>query len=255
MLIIISPSKTLDFKTRSSAGKSTKPRLLKRSAELVEQLRDMTASRLAKLMHIKPGLAQLNADRYQAWKMPFTLANSKQAIHAFKGDVYAGLDADSMNAADLEFAQQHLRILSGLYGVLRPLDLMQPYRLEMGTVLKNPRGKDLYDFWGDQITDIINKDLKVPRQDTLINLASTEYFNAVNPDRIKARIITPGFREKKDGKYRFFSFYGKKARGLLAGYIIRHRIQDPDDIKQFDLEGYRYNKKLSSDLEWIFTRD
>ena len=254
MLIVISPSKTLDCESPAATRKKTTPVLLQDSLELVEQLRQMTPGKIAKLMHISPKLAELNVNRYHDWRIPFTLTNARQAVLAFKGDVYAGLDAESLDKDDLAFAQQHLRILSGLYGVLRPLDLMQAYRLEMGTGLKNSRGADLYAFWGDKITNALNKDLKKSGDGILINLASGEYFKSIQREALKAGIITPEFKEKKNGQYRFFSFYGKKARGLMSRYIIRNRLTDPEGIKGFNLEGYRYNKGLSSDDNWIFTR-
>jgi len=254
MLIVISPSKTLDYETPAAVKKSTTPVFLHDSSELVEQLRQMTPGKIAKLMHISPKLAELNANRYYNWQVPFSLNNARQALLAFKGDVYTGLDAESLDRHDLNFAQKHLRILSGLYGVLRPLDLMQAYRLEMGTGLKNKRGEDLYAFWGNKITDELNKDLKKAGNGTLINLASNEYFKSIHREGLKARIITPEFKEKKNGQYRFFSFYGKKARGLMSRYIIQNRLTEPEGMKGFNLEGYRYNKGLSSDDNWIFTR-
>ena len=255
MLIVISPSKTLDYETPVLTKSATKPVFLQDTEILVKQLRDMSAGRIARLMHISPKLAKLNASRYHDWQLPFTKSNAKQAVLAFKGDVYAGLDAVSLDQDDLAFAQQHLRILSGLYGVLRPLDLMQAYRLEMGTGLKNSRGADLYAFWGVKITSQINKDLKKTGNSILVNLASGEYFKSIQGAKLKARIITPEFKEKKNGQYRFFSFYGKKARGLMSRYIITNRLTDPEDIKGFNLEGYRFNKGLSSGDSWVFTRE
>ena len=254
MLIVISPSKTLDYETPATTNSATKPVFLQDSEELVKQLREMSAGRIARLMHISPKLAELNVNRYHDWRRPFTKSNAKQAVLAFKGDVYAGLAAESLDKDDLAFAQNHLRILSGLYGVLRPLDLMQAYRLEMGTGLKNNRGADLYAFWGEKITRELNKDLKKAGNGILINLASGEYFKSVHGDGLKARVISPEFKEKKNGQYRFFSFYGKKARGLMSRYIIKNRLTDPQDIKGFNLEGYRYNKGLSSADSWVFTR-
>lgn len=254
MLIVISPAKTLDYETPPITGKSTKPLFLDDSAVLVDQLRDMEPGRIARLMHISPKLATLNSNRYHEWHVPFTKSNAKQAVLAFRGDVYAGLDAYSLDADDLDFAQKHLRILSGLYGVLRPLDLMQAYRLEMGTELKNKRGRDLYEFWGGKITDVIQKDLKKQKDDVLINLASNEYFKSVHVNDLKARIITPAFREKRNGQYKFISFSAKKARGLMSRYIIRNKLTGPEDIKGFNLEGYRFSKKLSEGDNWVFTR-
>lgn len=255
MIIVLSPAKTLDYETPAAAGKSSRPVFLQESALLVKQLRAMAPDKLAGLMHISPRLAELNAGRYQDWHTPFTKTNAKQAVLAFKGDVYTGLDAGSLDRDDLAFAQQHLRILSGLYGVLRPLDLMQPYRLEMGTRLENDRGADLYAFWGDRITDALNKDLKGAGHGILINLASAEYFKSVRQERLRARVITAEFKEKSNGQYRFFSFYGKQARGLMSRYIVKNRLTDPEDLKGFNLAGYRYHKGLSSTDTWVFTRN
>lgn len=255
MLIVISPSKTLDYKTPDTVKRATKPVFLQDSELLVRQLREMSTGKIAKLMNISPKLAELNANRYHDWHLPFTKSNARQAVLAFKGDVYAGLDAASLDQDDLAFAQKHLRILSGLYGLLRPMDLMQPYRLEMGTALESTRGTDLYAFWGDKITGQLNKDLKKTGDGVLVNLASGEYFKSIQAGKLNARIITPEFKEKKNGQYRFFSFYGKKARGLMSRYIITHRLQDPEDIKAFNLEGYRFNKKLSAEDNWVFTRE
>ena len=255
MLIVISPAKTLDYETPTTSKSATKPVFLQDSEALVQQLRGMSADRIGKLMHISPKLAKLNATRYQDWQLPFTRSNARQAVMAFKGDVYAGLDAVTLDQDDLAFAQQHLRILSGLYGVLRPLDLMQAYRLEMGTGLKTSRGADLYAFWGEKITNQLNKDLKKDGSGILINLASNEYFKSIHGGELKARIITPEFKEKKNGQYRFFSFYGKQARGLMSRYIIKNRLTDPEDMKSFNLEGYKFNKSLSAEDSWVFTRE
>jgi cytoplasmic iron level regulating protein YaaA (DUF328/UPF0246 family) len=254
MLITISPAKTLDYETPPVTTTHSKPVFLKQSRNLVDNLRNYSAMDLAELMKLSIKLSQLNFDRYQHWKTPFTLKNAKQAALAMKGDVYGGLDAETMDDEGLNFAQQHLRILSGLYGVLRPLDLMQPYRLEMGTRLPNEQGKDLYAFWGERITRSINKDLKAQGDDILINLASNEYFKSIKPKLIEGRIITPQFKEKKDGGYRMIGVFAKRARGLLSRYIIDNRLRDPMDIQGFDREGYRFNKRLSKDDQWVFTR-
>ena len=205
-------------------------------------------------MKVSAKIADLNFDRYETWSTPFTQDNAKQAMLAFKGDVYTGLDAETFSAADFKFAQQHLRMLSGLYGLLRPLDLMQPYRLEMGTKLDTDAGKNLYEFWGSTITDGINKQLKKIKSDYLVNLASNEYFKSVKPKEVNGEIITPDFKEFKNGDYKMIGIYAKKARGMLSRYIIQNQLTDPEDIKSFDEDGYRYNKKLSRGNNFIFTR-
>ena len=205
-------------------------------------------------MNVSAKIADLNFDRYESWKKPFTQKNAKQAVLAFKGDVYTGLNAESFNTADFKFAQSHLRVLSGLYGLLRPLDLMQPYRLEMGTRLKTDQGKNLYEFWGTDITQGLNKQLKKIKSDTLINLASNEYFKSVKPQELNAEIITPAFKEFKNGDYKMIGIYAKKARGLLSRYIIQNKLSDPEDIKLFNEDGYKFNKKLSKGSNWVFTR-
>lgn len=254
MLTVISPAKTLDFETPPVTQTFTIPDFLDDSAELVDQLRAYEPHRLEKLMGISPKLAELNSNRYRAWGLPFTPDNAKQAVLAFRGDVYTGLDADSLSGADLQFAQLHLRILSGLYGVLKPQDLMQPYRLEMGTKLKNRRGKDLYAFWGDRINAAIGAELAAQDNPALVNLASNEYFKSVRGQQLSARIITPAFREERNGEYKMISFYAKKARGLMSRYIVRNRIRHPAGLRDFNLEGYRYNADLSDADNPVFTR-
>ena len=254
MLIVISPAKTLDFETPPKVPTFTIPDFLDDSAELIDELRLYEPYRLGDLMGISPKLADLNSNRYHNWSLPFTADNAKQSVLAFKGDVYAGLDADNLDVDDLQFAQAHLRILSGLYGVLKPLDLMQPYRLEMGTKLKNRRGKDLYDFWDDRINKILNDELAGQDSPVLVNLASNEYFKSVQPESLNARIVTPTFKEARNGDYKFISFTAKKARGLMSRYIIRNRLAEPDDLRGFDLEGYRYNDALSDTDSPVFTR-
>jgi hypothetical protein len=205
-------------------------------------------------MKLSDKLAGLNVARYESWAPPFTLANAKQAVLAFKGDVYTGLDAETLDEDGLAFAQNHLRILSGLYGVLKPLDLMQAYRLEMGTKLANPAGKDLYAFWGDDIQDSLKAEPAL-EDNVLINLASNEYFKAVKAKTLAARIITPVFKDWKNGQYKMISFYAKKARGLMSRYIIDHRLNEPEQIKAFDYEGYRFSEEMSKGDEWVFIRD
>ncbi len=253
MLIVVSPAKTLDFETPPVIDKFTLPALLDESAALIDQLRKLSPDEIGKLMSISPKLATLNSNRYFDWTLPFTAENAKQAVFAFKGDVYTGLDAQTLSNSDLEFAQNHLRILSGLYGVLRPLDLMQAYRLEMGTQFLNDRGKNLYEFWGDTITDSINQELKAQSSDVLINLASTEYFKSINTKKLNAKIITPVFKDQKNGVYKIISFYAKKARGLMSRYIIQNKLTDPDAIKDFSLEGYVFKEDMGD--HWVFIRE
>ncbi len=254
MLIVISPAKTLDYESPLKTKVFTEPDYLDYSQRLINRLRNLSALDIAELMKVSAKIAELNFDRYEAWKKPFNPANARQAVLAFKGDVYTGLDAGSFKSADFKFAQQHLRILSGLYGLLRPLDLMQPYRLEMGTKLETDSGRNLYEFWGSVITEGLNKQLKKIKSNVLVNLASNEYFKAVKPKELNAEIITPAFKEYKNGEYKMIGIYAKKARGLLSRYIIQNRLDDVEDIKSFSEEGYRFNKKLSKGNNWVFTR-
>ena len=255
MLLIISPAKTLDYETPAHTSQFTEPDFLDQSALLIEQLRQLSPAQISSLMSISDKLAQLNTARFQAWSLPFDQDNAKQAVLAFKGDVYTGLGAETLNNKQLTFAQRHLRILSGLYGLLRPLDLMQAYRLEMGTRFANPRGKDLYQFWGNRITEQLNKELARQKTKVLVNLASNEYYKAVQADNINGNIVTPVFKDWKNGQYKIISFYAKKARGLMCRYAIDHEIQQQERLKDFDYEGYAYNSAMSSDHEWVFTRD
>ena len=252
MLIVISPAKTLDFETSPVTQTASQPDYLDQSALLIEELRQYSASDIASLMKLSDNLAGLNLARFQTWQTPFNMDNAKQAVLAFKGDVYTGLDADSLDEQGLAFAQQHLRILSGLYGILRPLDLIQPYRLEMGIKLQNSRGKDLYQFWGEQLKDAVEAELA---DGILINLASNEYFKALQAKKLKARIITPVFKDWKNGQYKMISFYAKKARGLMCRYIIDNRINEPEKMKTFDSEGYRFSPEMSQGDDWVFIRD
>lgn len=252
MLAVISPAKTLDFETPARTDVSTTPGFLEDSQILVERMRELAPADISKLMKISDKLGVLNSTRYETWSLPFTSDNAKQAVLAFKGDVYTGLDAETLTPEQDEYAQQHLRILSGLYGVLKPLDLMQPYRLEMGTKLSNARGKDLYQFWGDKITNSLNSELG--EGDVLINLASNEYFKSVQPKNLHARIITPVFKDTKNGVQKIISFYAKKARGLMTRYMIDNQIDHAEALKEFDVAGYQFDAKQSTDSEWIFTR-
>ena len=255
MIIVISPAKTLDFETPPITQEHTQPDFLDDSAELIDALRKLEPDQIGKLMSISPKLALLNSNRYFAWQHPFTLENAKQAMLAFKGDVYTGLQVEDFSDADFDFAQQHLRMLSGLYGLLRPLDLMQAYRLEMGTKLANPRGKDLYAFWGERITGWLNQALVAQGDDILLNLASNEYFSSIKRKALHARIIETEFRDLKNGQYKIISFYAKKARGLMARYVIKNQLHDPLALQQFDAQGYRYSAELSSADKLVFLRD
>ena len=254
MLIVISPAKTLDYETPAKTRRFTLPGFLDESERLINILRNVSALDLAELMKLSMNLAELNFERYRGWHRPFTPDNAKQAILTMKGDVYTGLDADSFNARDFAFAQKHLRILSGLYGVLRPLDLMQPYRLEMGTRLVNEAGRDLYAFWGETITEAMNKALQAQGDDLLINLASNEYFKAIKPGLLKGRIITPAFKEFKKGGYRMIGVFAKRARGLMSRFIIQNGLTEAKAIKAFDGDGYAFNEGLSNRSDWVFTR-
>ncbi|WP_461482261.1 peroxide stress protein YaaA [Porticoccus sp.] len=255
MLTVISPAKTLDYDSPLTTAAYSQPGYLDDSAELIAELRKLSPPRVSELMSISDKLGALNFGRYLDWQPDFSPANARPAVLAFKGDVYTGLAAENLSEKDLQWAQRHLRILSGLYGLLRPLDLMQPYRLEMGTKLANARGKDLYQFWGDKITAGLNAELGAMKTPLLINLASNEYFKSVQQGKLNADIITPVFKDWKGGKYKIISFYAKKARGLMSRYIIEHRIDDAERLKDFDCAGYAYQPAMSSAREWVFTRD
>jgi uncharacterized protein len=255
MLMLISPAKTLDFESTHARVTGTEPAFLDASAELVGALRERSPEDLAELMHISPALGELNARRFHEWRRPFTADNARPALFAFKGDVYQGLDAGTLTTADIRWAQRHLRILSGLYGVLRPLDLIQPYRLEMGTRLAHAGHRNLYQFWGDRLTETINTTLAGQRRPVLLNLASQEYFGAIDRNRIQARIVTPSFKELRNGRYQFLSMFGKRARGLMARYVIEHRITRPPAVRDFDGDGYRFSEALSEGDDWVFVRD
>lgn len=255
MLAIISPAKTLDFSTSSPIPSYTQPDLTQYSQQLIEICRRLTPAEIASLMKISDKLAGLNAARFAEWVSQHHAENSKAAIYAFKGDVYTGLAAETLSAEDIQFAQSHLRMLSGLYGLLKPLDLMQPYRLEMGTKLKNENGKDLYHFWGNVITDQLRQALDQQGDNILINLASDEYFKAVNTERLQATIIKPIFMDRKNGTYKVISFYAKKARGLMSRYLLQQRLTDIEQLKTFDLGGYWFDENLSTTTELIFKRE
>jgi cytoplasmic iron level regulating protein YaaA (DUF328/UPF0246 family) len=255
MLTVISPAKTLDYDTPPTTSKATQPEFLDRAATLVEDARGLDPAAIRSLMGVSENIANLNHQRFMGWHLPFDKSNAKQAVLAFKGDVYTGLDAETLSAKQLTFAQKHLRILSGLYGVLRPLDLMQPYRLEMGLKFRNSGGRNLYEFWGESLTASINGQLKKTGTPILLNLASNEYFKAVKPGALDAEVITPVFKDLKNGKYRVISFFAKKARGQMARYIIEKEINDVAALKRYRVGGYRYNAAESSARELVFTRD
>ncbi|GKX62880.1 UPF0246 protein [Pragia fontium] len=254
MLITISPAKTLDYTSPLITERYTQPELLDQSKILIKTCRKLTPAQIASLMSISDKLSGLNAARFAEWQPDFTPENARQAILAFKGDVYTGLHVEDFNEQDFDFAQQHLRMLSGLYGVLRPLDLMQAYRLEMGTKLENARGKDLYHFWGKRITDKLNQALKDQGDDILVNLASDEYFKSVQTKNLNATIIKPVFLDEKNGKYKIISFYAKKARGLMSRFIIKNRLTRAEQLVDFDLEGYQFDQSASQGNELVFKR-
>jgi cytoplasmic iron level regulating protein YaaA (DUF328/UPF0246 family) len=250
MLAVISPSKTQDF-APTDISAYTQTRQINQSEELVNILKGKTQDEISNLMSISDKLSKLNFDRFQTFATPFTLRNAKQALLAFKGDVYNGIDAPSLSQEDLEFAQDSVRMLSGLYGVIRPLDLIAPYRLEMGTRLVNSKGKNLYEFWGDQISNVLNDD----ESEVIINLASNEYFKGIDKKALNAKIINIAFKELKNDKYKIIGIYAKRARGLMVNYIIKNRLIKPESLKAFDVEGYQFREELSDTLTWVFTRD
>jgi len=254
MLVIISPAKTLDYTSPLATSRYTQPELLAQSSALIDVCRQLTPVDLSKLMGISDKLAGLNAARFAEWQPEFTPDNARQALLAFKGDVYSGLQAEDFSEDDFDFAQQHLRMLSGLYGLLRPLDLMQPYRLEMGTKLANPQGKDLYSFWGNLLTEKLNQALQAQGDEVLINLASEEYFSAIKPALLQANLLKPVFLDQKNGKYKVISFYAKKARGLMSRFIIKNRLSRPEQLQDFNLDGYSFDASQSKGNELVFTR-
>jgi len=255
MLAILSPAKSLDYDTKLTTRKLSQPAFVADSAQLIDRLRTYDPAQLASLMHLSDNLAELNHRRYHQWVPQFEAPEARPAALAFKGDVYLGLDAYSLSERDLNWAQKHLRILSGLHGLLRPLDGIRPYRLEMGTTLSTSRGKSLYDFWGTRVTDALNAAIAEQKQAILINLASNEYFKVIDATAINARIINIHFKEWKNGQYRFLSFFAKKARGLMARYMIDQRVATLRALQAFDYEGYQYNSALSSREDWVFTRE
>ena len=255
MILVISPAKTLDYDSELPVKKHSMPSFLDESSSLIEVLKKKSVSDIKGLMKLSDKLAELNVARYKEWSLPFDGSNARQSLFAFKGDVYVGLDAYSFNEKDTDFAQKHLRILSGLYGVLKPLDLMQPYRLEMGTKLKNTRGKNLYEFWGKRISESLNNDFTAKKNNVLVNLASNEYYSAVKEDTLNAEVITPQFLDFKNGKYKMISFFAKKARGMMCSWVIKNRIDNPEELVSFDVAGYKYCSERSSVMNPVFTRE
>jgi len=254
MLMLLSPAKSLDYETPPAVSRHTLPQFVDESAALIEVIKPYTPAQIASLMDLSDALSQLNVARYGAWSPKFSARNSKQAVLAFNGDVYEGLDANSLSAEQLDWAQQHLGILSGLYGILRPLDWMQPYRLEMGTKLANPRGKDLYAWWGDTLAEHLNAQLKKQGDDLIVNLASQEYFKAVKRKALRARVVECVFEDYKAGVYKIISFHAKRARGLMARHIIVNQITREAELQSFDAEGYVFDAKVSEPQRLVFRR-
>lgn len=254
MLTLLSPAKSLDYESPLLIARSSQPRLKADTATLVDQLKGLSSSEVGKLMSISDKLAMLNHERFQNFAPSFTKKNSRQAILAFVGDVYQGMTLADWSADDFATAQNKVRILSGLYGVLRPLDRIQPYRLEMGTAFKNARGKNLYQFWGDTITDLLNKDLKTSKSEFVVNLASNEYFSAVNSSKLNGRLISPVFKDEKNGAYKIISFYAKKARGMMADFVVKNDLKQASELRKFTTGGYVYDVDSSTDAKPVFLR-
>lgn len=254
MLIFLSPAKSLDFKTPAHVATFSQPAFLEQSATLIRQLRHLSPPDVAQLMDLSDPLALLNFNRYAEWTVPFTPDNAKQAILAFDGDVYDGFSAKTLSADDLDFAQQQIRILSGLYGILKPLDLMQAYRLEMGTKFANENGKDLYTFWGERLLQAINLELAEMARPVAVNLASEEYFKAAVGRKINGTVIQPVFEDWKGGKYKIISFYAKRARGLMARFATVNRLSEPEDLQDFAEDGYAFAEAVSDEKSWVFRR-
>jgi cytoplasmic iron level regulating protein YaaA (DUF328/UPF0246 family) len=254
MLFLLSPAKSLDYETPVGDVPHTLPQFVPQSQALIEVLRQKSPQKIAELMDLSDALSALNVARYEAWRPKFSTNNSKQAVLAFNGDVYEGLDAKTLSAKELDWAQNHVCILSGLYGVLRPLDWMQPYRLEMGTTLQTDKGSNLYKFWGPQIAEHLNERLAADKTPVIVNLASQEYFKAVDRKTLKARVIECVFEDFKGGKYKIISFNAKRARGLMARYAVQHKITQPAGLLKFDLEGYAYDAAVSEPDRLVFRR-
>ncbi|XXQ67480.1 peroxide stress protein YaaA [Neisseriaceae bacterium B1] len=254
MYFLLSPAKNLNETQDIHLKIYSEPPLLEQAEILMQDVRPLSPQQIAELMHVSDKIALLNAERNAAWQTPFTPENAKPAVYMFNGDVYEGIDAYHRSADEISYIHNHVRILSGLYGILRPLDLIQPYRLEMGTVLKNGRGKNLYEFWGERVTDRLNFTLTCSEDGIMVNLASQEYFKVLQPKKLNARIITPVFQDEKNGVYKVISFYAKRARGLMVRYAAENAIENVEQLKDFDLEGYQFNAAASSENEWIFQR-
>jgi cytoplasmic iron level regulating protein YaaA (DUF328/UPF0246 family) len=254
MLFLLSPAKSLDYESALPPVKASEPQFVPQSTELISTLKKKTSKQIAELMDLSEALAQLNVDRYKAWSPTFTETNARPAVLAFNGDVYEGLDAKSLKPKDLQWAQDHLAILSGLYGVLRPLDLMQPYRLEMGTALKHGKVNNLYQFWGAQIAEHLNQQLSHSKEPVIVNLASQEYFKAVDRKALQARVIECVFQDHKNGQYKIISFFAKRARGLMARYAIQHQVKTPEALQAFNLEGYAFEASASTEDSLVFRR-
>ena len=254
MLFLLSPAKSLDYESALPPVKASEPQFVPQSTELISTLKKKSPKQIAELMDLSDALAQLNADRYKAWSPTFTEANARPAVLAFNGDVYEGLDAKSLRPKDLQWAQDHVAILSGLYGVLRPLDLMQPYRLEMGTALRHGKANNLYQFWGAQIAAHLNQQLSASKDPVIVNLASQEYFKSVDRKTLKARVIECVFEDYKGGKYKVISFLAKRARGLMTRYAITHQVKTPKGLEGFNLEGYAFVPAASEPDRLVFRR-
>lgn len=254
MILLISPAKSLDFDTPSIIDSKSNVQFKEEVQNLVTQLKELSHQDISKLMGVSDALAKLNYERFQNFGKTYTAKNSKSSLLAFQGDVYQGMEADSFTEDEFNYAQDHLRILSGLYGILRPLDWIQPYRLEMGTKFQNNGGKNLYEFWGNKITENVNKELKKTKSEFLVNLASNEYFKSVKKKEITLPIITPQFKDQKNGEFKMISFFAKKARGAMTAYIIKNKVKTLEELKKFSWDGYSHNESLSKELEPCFTR-
>lgn len=254
MIVLLSPSKTLDYESKPATNKYTQPRFLDKTQELVDVMKRYSVERIEEFMNVSKPIAELNRKRYQQFSIPFTAENARQAILAFKGDVYRDIDVAHYSEKDFAYAQQHVRTLSGLYGLLRPLDLIQPYRLEMHLKLKTQHAADLYTFWKALVTEQLNDDVSEEGSGVVVNLASQEYFKAVDRNKLAARVVTPVFKEFKNGDYQVIAIYAKKARGTMTNYMVKNALTDARQLKEFAEDGYRFDASRSSEDEWVFTR-